>query len=1209
MGDNFPMRLGDVLAVNPFPAVIAAADVAGYRRAPNSPETRDFLSGYLGFDARSQHALHSTLASLARTDRGGAFWFNGVFGSGKSHLLGLLALLGEGIGHDLFSATHRDCSAYLANFQPRLVVHISLDEFDASRIGLEEIFWRELNREWQAKGFPEIEIDQSGSRAEAFAALSSQMQGYGLKGVILCLDELSLFLGGRAHNALQGDAAFLQFLGGHSRRAPLWVFAALQKTIDDISGLESYSLSQIRDRFTLLPLSLANVPALVQRRVIEVKDVTLVDEICASNWEELERRLPRLDFGPEEWRATFPFHPATLALLEAVTGRFFSRTRSAGLFCTLVIDLEREASNQIGVEAIWDYFLPELEAHPDLRPLETIWRAWVDMADDVFGPADRENGLRVGKYLLLAKIAGQSPSAIQVANALDLALDIQGDGAYEYARFLLERLRSKGTYLAVERGESSLFDRYTIDLGRRVAEMVRRHLASALETLPVADTRVSLHVVNRCTGEPLPLAVLQEPQSFAVFWQNAPRRLSVAMWNGKSPEQLANRALQTREPGAPEDAVLAILPPFARLPELDAVVALLEEEARAALWFWKPRQPTHDEWEVAREALAASMVSCDPVLSDNRRGRAVIEHLNKEAPARSARLAQITLRLLLEGSVQIGNGAFLEASELSQGTSFTALLEAVGDFGWPQLFPRFAEIAPRARLLTPSNADTLCLEILRRLADEPFFSPSLERLSRHIGEPLGVARSSAGRWRIEAGKPAVVEEMLGFLGEGAPFSSLEAFFLKSRWGLRPEQVSVLLCALLRSGQIAAYDGQNNELEPTRIGLPLRRSVHFLRPGRLPEAASWSHLAVLLRGICGISIGALSFAEAQKAAAALLIWRENISQEADLAQARAAQLRRVLHHQPSDWSTFDPAGAAVAAVLGAIPPAGTVSQVLSGALGLDPVSLGQELGVFRQFQDALQQKSAPFLATFELLIHPDFVASSELASERAEILESLGQGEQALLDPLLADRCASITSAYGHEYALWHSAQHDPARWNGWRRVAQSNEARAVERLSTLQNRSFGGGVREQLEDELQKRCPRDGVLAPGEAVCSSCALRLGARLALRDKSEVEELLERELHTLHSALQDRGVSERLASTMSPLLEWNGEAEALLPLLSAANLGDLDQALAPRRRVTRSSGELLQLLGNCSTRNEMENAFMRWIDGAEQLGSDDEVELAP
>jgi hypothetical protein len=233
--------------VRRFPAVVQAADVRDLRIA--SPRNRfaqsdedstdalhDFVGGYIGFDERARHAVDVCVRSLAGS-QGSGFFFNGVFGSGKSHLLGLLALLCDGLGHETFAATHNHLAPALQNFAPRLTVYFSLDEYSAQEFSLEEIFWRELRGEWQRRGFAsdELAIPAGTSRGEAFAVLEELFAAKELSGLAVFIDEMSLFLSGREHRALQNDAAFLQFLGQRARRnrtaasTPLWDFRGATK--------------------------------------------------------------------------------------------------------------------------------------------------------------------------------------------------------------------------------------------------------------------------------------------------------------------------------------------------------------------------------------------------------------------------------------------------------------------------------------------------------------------------------------------------------------------------------------------------------------------------------------------------------------------------------------------------------------------------------------------------------------------------------------------------------------------------------------------------------------------------------------------------------------------------------------------------------------------------------------------------------------------
>lgn len=1204
--------LGDFVRVRRFPAVITGAHIRDLREAPASDETLDFVGGYLGFDARSHHALETLLTSLSGA-RGGAFWLNGVYGAGKSHLLGVIALLCQGAGHEVFGALYPAFAPLLRQFAPRLVISIALDDYSARNFDLEGIFWRELDTQAarQNLNLPARNADES--RAENFAMLEAALAENGLSGLVICVDEVSLFLGGREREGLQSDAAFLQFLGQHSRRAALWLVGAIQKTVEDIGELEAYSLGQIRDRFTTLPLSLAHLPALVEARLRVIPDAKAVDELCAQTFAAQSQALPRLDFGPQEWRALFPFHPSTIALLESVTSRFFSRTRSAALFCAHALEKSagENALSRIGPERIWDYFVPELESHPDLRALSEVWESWEPLAASI-APDDAADVRRAMKFLLVSKIAGQSPTPLHVANALGFDVGLGGEGNIDYARQLLEKLRRNAPFLALERGDDALGDRYAIDLGKRVGELARRHVALAAEGLSAGDARLMAHALRAARAEPMPLSELSGG-NMATMWVNSPRAIAVDVESGASASTLANRILSTREAGAVACAFLLILPPFSR-PDYDQqwdrepILKLLEDPRdRAAFWMWKPRPPARDEWELCRESAAASLAASDPALADNRRGRAILEHLEKGAPARDAQLSRVVTRLYLEGELVLGTGAALEAAELARGETFAALLESAADFALPQLFPRWPEIAPRARLLTPSNTDALCLEMLRRPADEPFFAPSLERLARHVAMPMGLATSSAGRWKIAPGDESWRAPFMQSVGGGATFNALEALWSKNEWGWPAETFALAVCALLRGGELSALDARGQTLAPAQIGLPLRRSVHSLRPGELPEGQIWTRAAAFSNAVLRVKVGAASFEAAQQLAMQISAWQSEATRELELARARATQCRRQLNHEAATWPRFEDASNIIGAALQTLPQNGAPDALIEAASHLDGDALARALRELEVTGALLETRLPTLLSTHAMLGDGQGAAPPALSQSRGELRARFAAGESTLRDDDLLASAARWNADYAQSYAQWHGAQHDAARWNSLRRISQSDGLRALERLAILRHRPLEGGaaIRQQLDEELAKFCARDGQLERGGASCASCDLRWGERLQLADPAHIEAQIESGLAPLRDWIGDAQVRPHLERRRCVLLDWNGETAELGALLTPATLADLDAALAPRRRVARSFGELQSALKECRTQGECAATFSIWLDGGQGLSGEDEI----
>ncbi|HEX8833133.1 MAG TPA: DUF6079 family protein, partial [Abditibacteriaceae bacterium] len=991
----------------------------------------DFIGGYLGYDERSRHALETSIRSLA-SGQGGAFFFNGVFGSGKSHLLGLLALLADGVGHGAFLRTHPHLAPALQHFPAPFVVHFSLDDY-AANFSLEEIFWREVESEFGKSTQPFL-VPVGGSRGEAFAALEEQLAQVGKSGFVLCVDELSLFLSGREHRALQQDAAFLQFLGQRARRrnasSPFWIFAALQKTVEDIGDLDSYAVSQIRDRYVTLPLSLAHLPSLLERRLVIRTDAEAVNHLLRDSYEAMLKALPRLDFGREEWDKLYPFNPATVSLLENVASRFLSRTRSAVLFCAQSIDLDAEAKQRVLPGALFDFLEPELASHPDLRPLATAWNQWTENENDVALDETEAGFLRsLMKALLLFKIAGASPSVLQLANAVALDAKLPGDGNYEYTRILLEKLRSHAP-VAVERRDGEFADRYSLDFGARVGEMARRFTSNALHTLPPFDNRITRYALGCCRDESLPLATLQ-PAPIFVLWRNAPRGMSVEIVSSPpTPDVLANRLAALAAPGGEADFALFLAPPFSTPDSEDAetnaherwreslreAVQMLDERRwRGAVAWWLPREAAPDEWQMAREATAQNLLLSDPQLHDNKRGRAVLEHLKSGVAGRESAVARLAARLMREGTLSTGAGATVDAADLAGRDSWNATLEAILELALPKVFRLWPEVAPRLRVLTPSNAEALCLETLRRPASAPFLAASLERAARAIAEPLGVAKETQGRWKIEALRDELTQEITTLAADGITLAALEATLAKSEWGLNPDQTRIAVCALLRAGEIAAFDARGNQLQTGEIGMPLRRGVHTLRPGRLMEESAWDNLQKTVVLLTGESPGGRSFPSQEKARTVLVSWHEELTAQTELAGARLHQLRRALGHDTNLWSETEELRERISSLLHATNAEIDGAALLARVATLNADEIAPTLQRWNEVCASLESRQQMLLATHAFLVSPLLAAPPELADERTALLTRFAAGETILNDATLENETLSWREKYSRIY--------------------------------------------------------------------------------------------------------------------------------------------------------------------------------------------------
>ncbi len=1203
------MTVGDFIAVRPFPGVIQCADVCELRSGHNTQAAHDFISAYLGFDERSRYALSTCLDSLASKQHGGAFFLNGVFGAGKSHLLGLLALLCDGIGHDTFASTHPRLTPPCDT--KRLVVYFSLDDYNAARISLEEAVLREIDREWQRRFQSKLDLPTTGSRREYFAALEERLQAQRHSGIVFLFDELSLFLSARDHTGLQADAAFLQFIAQRATRSSscnIHIFAAIQKTIESIGEIEAYSLAQIRDRFQVLPLSLAHIPSLISHRLIIHKAPLELKTLCRDGYAQLSEALPRLDFPGQEWETLFPFHPTTISLLENMVTRFFSRTRSAALFCTQAVKarLSAPAKQRALPDSLFDYFLPELETHPELRALAGVWQRWESETQELaHNEVEKQTLQRLLKTLLVFKISGTAPTIVQLANAIALDAGLPGDGNYEYARVLLERVLSQGCHLAVERQESEqeFADRYTVDWSTRISELARRYIRNTVQELHSDDSRIASYARDCCHDELFPLRSLTEEQSLALFWNNAPFHIAVqALQTTPAPDGLANRLSMLTQPGAPEDLLLLIVPPFCKR-------AINPQSAiqNPRLILWSPRLPTSDEWQVAREATAGRLLEQNPQLLDNRRGRAVLQYLKEAAPTRELQLARLARRLLYEGVLRCGDGRVIEAGELAAGQSWQSTLEAIAAFVLPAVFPHFEDVAPRQRVLTPGNSDLLCLQLLRACQDEPYFSSSSERLVRAVAQPLGVAVADKGRWKIASLRDDLTQEIKTTIGQGNTPRALGLHLAKSEWGLRPEQLTLSLCALLRNGEISAVNFQGQILSPAQIGLPLERSVHLLRPGQLLEDNDWVKLRKIVGLLTAQKLGPLSFAGQTKAVGLISQWADETRSASELLQARLRQLQRTLNHSPAQWPQAEATLQSMATLLEKFTDKNEANQLLQTALTLDPASLASLLEQWQALSVKMESSLTSVLVQHRLLAHPQLNPPAELQESRSQLLRQLEAGESLLESDTFPIQAEQWRAEYARHYRDWHSAQHETARWHSLRRLQSSDMLRALECLGTLQSRpsTHSAELRDMLQAELGKECPRNGDLLSGEATCNACSLQYGQRLQLRNVNEIEGVVTNAIIAFQESINEPHTQVYLAHT--PLGDWNGNAHELLPLLTDETLCALEEAFKPRRRAVRNLAELKEQFTNCRTRAEFEKAFQNWLRGPEDLMEDDEIEM--
>jgi len=590
------LTVGDLVSISRAPAVVSLADLEALRGRlsageDGSPQLADLLVGYHLGDPDTKAAFDALLRSLGRPERrGDAFIVQGVYGSGKSHLLAALALL---CGHPaeawpVFLRAHPEYQHTSASFtRPRLLVAVPLDEYPPRTHSLEHIVLSALEKELARRhgirvalteeshlldlvdryvvpqAAPELQetaqaetgtpwrslredspeqaarvaltfIEQSGfpldwrrSRAEAWGALRRALEQHDIDGPVLLLDELSMFLAGKDLPSLNADASFLQYLAQRSGAERCWLVCVTQRGLEEVGDIDRRTLRQMRDRFRPpFTLDLSELGWIVEHRLAQKRDGDGL-HACASR---LHAQLGEdACFTPEEIERTYPLNPLCLSALQRAAEAHLSRTRS-------IIRMLQEAAHERG----W----LELPASRLLTPDAAFDLVRDETADSPAGqrhlhahelveanaarilPGREPQLLSVMKTLLLLSLAGLRWTPVEIRSSL---VGCREDSLWREPEAVEEALGALyrwGAYVERSWSERDQAHAYFVDVSSDASERIRQRINELVGEFRDADPRVARAALAACHEPGFPLAGLEEPRGFAVDWWNARRLVS-----------------------------------------------------------------------------------------------------------------------------------------------------------------------------------------------------------------------------------------------------------------------------------------------------------------------------------------------------------------------------------------------------------------------------------------------------------------------------------------------------------------------------------------------------------------------------------------------------------------------------------------------------------------------------------------------------------
>lgn len=1242
----------------------------------------------------------SVLADSLLQERGRGFFLQGDFGSGKSHFLAVLtAWLNAGPGSEGLSRQHEGLHRLNASGRRLLAVDVSLIQYRAAT-SLEQIVVEAIEARLNAAGVPtrltpraafldhlkslfkserlaaafaeqadirpeqieaflrdhprrsyvegvrfmkELGLEAPESlveeRVETFQRAVDAVRQAGFDGLVLIMDELSEFFRSKPDaRGLNDDARALQLLGELATAAPLWIIAAVQESIERTGDISQATLRKIRDRFPVkLVLSALHIKALISGRLVRRKPGA--ENELLEIYRHLQRHFSAITCSYEDFLATYPIHPTTIALLDGL-GDLFSQHRGIVdfVYSRLAGDpsrritgiLGRPSFELLGPASIYEHFarrIGEFSAF-HVYPQHIVPHLDEVSAQILEDPDDRMLAQRIVRILVLYNIHPTAglPTVRELTELVSCTLtDQDPDLNVEYlAGTILDPLAHKSRFLVKHPSpdDGPLEAVYEVLAQEDPAKTLDARIDARAAEIPYEDSRLLLEPLKELPESaswPGP-AMLQSGVLRQVIWRQSRRLAWTAFLVPGDEAALGSRIDQTLSAGQCDFAFVVGLGPSGF------------EAPHTAVWQIPP--PEDPEATAAlRNYFAACQIAAElrpanpaeaPLIEP---AREVLERLRPGA-------RQAALETFYHGKFRIP--AVSIEPVVRQMRQFDRLLEIAADVLLEERYPGYREIAPRK--VTPNRM------LYQRLLDE-FISPgSLNLRAAHarglseavegLAAPLGLAQLRAGTYVFapDLEHHPLLAEVFGLLNAAGQTRVADVLQIlrAGRWGL-PEDAALFLLAALAHGGLITPLKHNRPLPLEHFRLHNIQTADALAPG---EVIGRHDRETLIR-TCGFLSGAgswESFGLRQQREA----WQELIKFR-DWAQKTgsdlAKQLAEITHFSAFESFNLEDLRAKLETLQrlsDEIKVSYAAREGLERFLKAWRASgfSADDIELLKRMRRFLSRESEQFVFLNHYLQHRAVAqaisADHNLALLHADVGRLLAQPERLITEESgtapLNEAFDQFRAAYADYYARQHADHYRAFEKTSLSRFA-GRAYGLLKRLASVDVLDRPSGLadlfrqieppraaacRRNLGEELMRapvcscgfvpgQTPQPARLEDPESVIETC---LNQYLSILKAAEVREALEARAFALSDAAPE--TAARLRSLKAFLADAPSSPAALLDLLDEDTTGEISRALTGRISIEKRSLKDLvsRLAGRRLAPDQVRETVAQWISRADE-----------
>jgi len=1190
------------MRIRQFPAVVHPRHARELLVDSTAQNLTEWTAGYAITLPEHRRLIEDLLASLAWGKSGQAVLVNGVYGTGKSHLLVLLHLLSVlPEAWTSFLEAHPTFRRYEKSVKEhrRLIVHFSLDEY-GPQCRIEHAISEEVTRALTRAGINEMrEWSSHDSRPDSWAHLLKGITAHGYDGLLLLVDELSLFLAGKSPARREEDAAFLQFLAGWTTRAPLWLLGTLQRNLSDIGALRTHSWRQVEDRFHRFTLLQQEIGRVLHEKLIQRTDPPGIRHLVATQVIPAAE-AHHLTIPAAELQAHWPFHPRAIDLLMDLANGYLSPHRSAVEVLQLLGQpewLQRPADRLITPLDLFGLVEPDLRR---MERLEHCWQVVNQLADWGAAAPDPSLAKRLLDLLSVLHLAERTATVSQMCELLFDGIDMPA--VVEISR-TLHHLRRYGAYVAVVRNADPGAEVFRLEIDDEVGALAGAQMQEIRHEFTPDDSRIIELALATCTDLAWPLeSAMTDSLRLAIPWCGADRHVLLSIMPVVMQEMLVRlyEGLLARQ----ADGHILLHWPQAPSP-LEAwhtATALLTGPATGTFILWLPRPLTDTEHELWREYAAWQRTAMQPAPAGTQREKRARQRCHERAEELRPAVQQSVIRLYLEGHWVSAGGAEGKPGELP--TCAQSLADMLAP-GFSELFPLFPTVAVNG---VPSR--TAMQQLLAYFIEPGQITLTPQAvLGEYIEQfalPLGCGQIEGMQACVTPPRWEILEPLLTHCTEPCKYADVLALLQQPPLGLTTEHARLALSAAVRTGALKALDGFLQPLDPGHLSFVHSDTIAFLAA---PTATDECHRSVVMTlASCWQLPQEIWTITCNQVEQRLQHWLETWTQRLPVMRETLADWTEVLHVLPWAWQISERQLAVLARLL-------EVRQ-----------------GPFETLLTVLERENEGQLPEAETLweacnwwrAHRAQVAlltntpvEAELQTAVAQVRAQLAEGEGSFANlAILEARITEIVQQHREHYRRWHDEIFGSEVVSALRQAFEQAEFRAVKvlRRLPLAHPQAAEQCLEALALARVAYCP--GVLTRLEmdGVCARCRLPYGSDSPMPNAADVRTAAAEALSAYAQLLQQdpwiAGVRQRvarapenIAAQVQGILGWQPAdgAEKLIALLDERILDWFCRGEQPaKKRQLRQLQE--RIAGHDLTLAEARAAMLGWLDPDGELGDD-------